>query len=675
MVLNGSETDVDCGGTCSPCADGLHCLAMTDCTSGVCTSGLCQTASCTDNMKNGSETDVDCGGMCATKCADGKMCIVPNDCINHVCTGTTCTGPTCFDGVRNGSESDIDCGGSCARKCLSGQSCTLASDCASGVCQGMTCGADPLNAGLVGYWTMNAADITGTAVTDSSGTGNMAILEGTFASAVGKVGEALQFTGGAFLNVGDDINLTTAVTMSAWVKTTATGAQQNIVNKWCTMNMGCNDANQAYFMDITAAGAAQCYVNGTNNADYNISGGMVGDNNWHLVTCSIDKGLAGPNFNLYVDGALVASAVLGVNVIHASLDPMIIGGTFYGYMDDVRVYNRSLSASEVVSLAGMAYPAVPQPPSSLAASAVSSSEIDLSWVRSPSGGLTGYVIERSLNGTSNWFPVAVVGGAATTFADATLPAGLKFYYRVLAETPTGASTASATTNATTLSGAATYAVPNGLIGYWTGNTADINGTLETDASGSNNTATLVGGLATTPGKIREAIQSTVGQKLTNATIINPTTAVTMSAWFSTTQTSTSDPFDKWCTTGSCNDVNQSFFMAINQTANSGLVTCYFNGTNNADYNVTGRITVNDGLWHYIVCTADAAGTGNNIKIYVDGVLDADAYVATNILHTTMDPLFLSNSYVGLIDDLRVYNRAITSAEIHALFNNGSMGSP
>lgn len=38
-----SETDVDCGGDCSPCAPGLHCAQTTDCTTGTCDAGTCRT--------------------------------------------------------------------------------------------------------------------------------------------------------------------------------------------------------------------------------------------------------------------------------------------------------------------------------------------------------------------------------------------------------------------------------------------------------------------------------------------------------------------------------------------------------------------------------------------------------------------------------------------------------
>lgn len=63
-IKNQDETEVDCGGTCTPCA------------------------TCDDGIKNGDETDVDCGGSCDA-CA------------------------TCDDGIQNGDETGVDCGGSC----------------------------------------------------------------------------------------------------------------------------------------------------------------------------------------------------------------------------------------------------------------------------------------------------------------------------------------------------------------------------------------------------------------------------------------------------------------------------------------------------------------------------------------------------------------------------------
>ena len=47
-------------------------------------------SSCTDGIKNGTETDVDCGGSCPTKCANNKLCLVNTDCSSDNCLSRTC---------------------------------------------------------------------------------------------------------------------------------------------------------------------------------------------------------------------------------------------------------------------------------------------------------------------------------------------------------------------------------------------------------------------------------------------------------------------------------------------------------------------------------------------------------------------------------------------------------
>ena len=95
--------------------------------------------SCTDGIRNGSESDVDCGGSCATKCGPGRSCFVASDCTSNVCTGGICQAPTCSDGIRNGTETDTDCGGGTCPRCASGRSCFINADCVSNSCIGGVC--------------------------------------------------------------------------------------------------------------------------------------------------------------------------------------------------------------------------------------------------------------------------------------------------------------------------------------------------------------------------------------------------------------------------------------------------------------------------------------------------------------------------------------------------------
>ncbi|HSR99961.1 MAG TPA: hypothetical protein VLM79_23060 [Kofleriaceae bacterium] len=42
---------------------------------------------CSDRMLDGDETDIDCGGSSCPKCASGKTCLVSTDCVSGTCNG------------------------------------------------------------------------------------------------------------------------------------------------------------------------------------------------------------------------------------------------------------------------------------------------------------------------------------------------------------------------------------------------------------------------------------------------------------------------------------------------------------------------------------------------------------------------------------------------------------
>ncbi|CAN90920.1 putative exported peptidase / protease [Sorangium cellulosum So ce56] len=92
---------------------------------------------CTDGVKNGTETDVDCGGTCTADCANGQACVTGADCTSLSCvagvcqpsTGTApcsslCTGPTVFSSASFSSGS-LGSGARCfeTTASLSGANC------------------------------------------------------------------------------------------------------------------------------------------------------------------------------------------------------------------------------------------------------------------------------------------------------------------------------------------------------------------------------------------------------------------------------------------------------------------------------------------------------------------------------------------------------------------------
>ena len=60
---------------------------------------MCAVPTCTDVVKNGTETDVDCGGSCATKCAVTKVCNVDADCASNTCFNKVCVNTPTFTAV------------------------------------------------------------------------------------------------------------------------------------------------------------------------------------------------------------------------------------------------------------------------------------------------------------------------------------------------------------------------------------------------------------------------------------------------------------------------------------------------------------------------------------------------------------------------------------------------
>jgi hypothetical protein len=87
-------------GKCQAKANGLVC------STGTCQGGACAPPSCSDGIRNGTETDIDCGGTCP-RCANGKVCVNRNDCASAFCKSGTCQPCT------SSPECSTDASGSC----------------------------------------------------------------------------------------------------------------------------------------------------------------------------------------------------------------------------------------------------------------------------------------------------------------------------------------------------------------------------------------------------------------------------------------------------------------------------------------------------------------------------------------------------------------------------------
>lgn len=83
--------------------------------------------------------------------------------------------------------------------------------------------------------------------------------------------------------------------------------------------------------------------------------------------------------------------------------------------------------------------------------------------------------------------------------------------------------------------------------------------------------------------------------------------------------------------------------------------------------------INTGTWKHIAVTL----SGTTATIYVDGVLDSSGTVNTpnvNTVDQTIGASYaLSYFFQGLIDEVAIYNRALTASEIQQHYQNGLMG--
>jgi hypothetical protein len=80
---------------------GLVCLAAA-------WSGQARAQNCHDGILNGSETDVDCGGLQCWRCGYDRMCVQWSDCMSERCIDGRCGYPIPPDGDEDGVGDDVD---------------------------------------------------------------------------------------------------------------------------------------------------------------------------------------------------------------------------------------------------------------------------------------------------------------------------------------------------------------------------------------------------------------------------------------------------------------------------------------------------------------------------------------------------------------------------------------
>ncbi len=434
--------------------------------------------------------------------------------------------------------------------------------------------------GLVGYWSLE--DATGTKATDFSGQGNTGTLTNGPVWTTGKYGKAVSFDG-----TNDYVLEATAATtqmgsgnftVSAWINTTISSSYATIVDK------GFNGTLPYYYYLIHGTnGAIDFSINSSNNNGISDTerGTGLNDGNWHHVVMVADR--TGANVvKIYTDGTQ-AGTNINASGMTGTINPsekLRIGYTdtnqypFPGKIDDVRIYNRALSAAEVSNLYGAR--------------------------------------QQRLNAPNK----------------------------------------------------------NGLVGYWS--MEDATGTKATDFSGNNNTGTLTNGPVWTTGKYGKAVSFDGTNDYLSTNLSTAYSPLTVSLWLKATSPTTNQTFISKTSSGN------SFLAWIGRNNNSvgqgtsGDGKVSFALDSGSFYKITSTSVLSANTWYYIVMQCGTAG----LNLYINGALEANN--ATTNCHSNSTAFQFGNDnwsgggeyFGGSLDDLRIYNRALTATEISNLYNTG-----
>ena len=210
------------------------------------------------------------------------------------------------------------------------------------------------------------------------------------------------------------------------------------------------------------------------------------------------------------------------------------------------------------------------------------------------------------------------------------------------------------------------------------------GTTLTDVTGHGLTGTISGATWTTQGKYAKALSfngTSSYVNLGNPTLLQITGSMTVSAWVYATANPADDGqivsksnwgggVTGWQFETSPDVGSQRFGISVSPNG-TGYVGRYSNTVRQLN------------TWYYVAGVYDASGQALNI--YVNGVLDNGSLVGTvpvsqfnpnvNVnIGRRYDGSGASFYFIGTIDEVRIYNRALTQAEIQADMNT-PLGAP
>ena len=213
--------------------------------------------------------------------------------------------------------------------------------------------------GLLGWWTFDTNG--GSVAPDFSGGGHDMIVSNATWQASGKIGGAYQFNGtNSYLqdpNASSYLNTLSSFTFAAWIKSDVTGSNRGF---YTFKTPSSEDSNGGRYLSISPNSGLSNVIrvaipNNLNSGQIWESQGGLQSTSWQQVTI---VWTAGHNIVFYLNGVAMpagyensaVSGMLSAATLILGKGPKDVSTSWQGMMDDVRIYGRALSATEVSEL-------------------------------------------------------------------------------------------------------------------------------------------------------------------------------------------------------------------------------------------------------------------------------------------------------------------------------------
>jgi len=210
--------------------------------------------------------------------------------------------------------------------------------------------ANPLPSGLVAGWNFN--ETSGTSAQDISGNGNTATLVNGVARTTGNYGGGLTLDGvNDYITAPNSSSLNIAgsgLTLGMWINPQASGSDAVVLGKFWNATM--TSPYYQYGLELTGGTIPNFFIGSSGGPLSASMGSALPLNQWSYLAVVFD----GSQVRYYVNGALVTTASLSATIT-ARNNGFQIGADnniqqfFNGSLDEVRIYDRALTAQEVLT--------------------------------------------------------------------------------------------------------------------------------------------------------------------------------------------------------------------------------------------------------------------------------------------------------------------------------------